>query len=44
MPNTIMHIVLEKEAYARFSQEAKAQGLTTRELGKKVLTEHLQIK
>ena len=36
-----MRIVLSEEAYAKFSQEAKAKGLTTRELGEQIITDHL---
>ncbi len=36
-----MRIVLEKEAYAKFVVQAKALGLTTRELGEQVLTKHI---
>ena len=39
-----MRIVLTKEAYAKFSQETKALGLTTRELGEKVITDYVSIK
>ena len=39
-----MRIVLTKEAYAKFSQEAKALGLTTRELGEKVIIDYVNTK
>ena len=37
----IMRIVLEKEAYAEFIEKAKAQNLSTRELGKKVIEAYI---
>lgn len=36
-----MRIVLEQEAYAKFEAKAKARNITTRELGKEVLTKFL---
>ena len=39
-----MRIVLEEEAYAQFSKDAKALGLTTRELGKQVLESYIRNK
>lgn len=39
----IMRILLEKEAYARFKDEAKAKGMSTRQLGEQILNQFLQI-
>lgn len=36
-----MRIVLKNEAYAKFKEEAKAKGMSTRELGTEILEKHL---
>lgn len=37
----VMRILLENEAYAKFEEQAKAKGKTTRELGVSVITDWL---